>query len=106
MKTITSGAVIVCALLTAGCVSARDEQSYRAGHAVGVNYGTSRIQSEGRYGASDAEIREDCSALARNAAELEVSAYGTTGQIKGRDVDVDDYRDGCVDGARSTMSRR
>jgi hypothetical protein len=100
--------LIVAAVLAVGLYLAfggRDEASYRAGHADGEDFGHGVILGGGPDAMSDARIRKNCSDLATAAAGRSVNYYAPNGEIKGSDVDRDDYADGCVDGARAVMGR-
>lgn len=89
----------------------RDEPSYQAGYAWGVNYGrgiNKEIAVEGpanRY--SDAEIRHGCHSFAADFAKEEWTYYSENDHriIRGQDIHVDDYTDGCVGGVRSVVKR-
>lgn len=82
--------ICVCVLLAIIVFNTRDEASYRAGHQAGFY---SRDP-----GLSESQIRDECAHLARTVAKQDVYHY-IGGEIKGRDVDVDDFTNGCVDGA-------
>lgn len=81
--------------------SSTDEASYRAGYAQGNQYGSiySSLTSDRR---SDSQVSSDCSGFAALARDREVTYY-SGGQIRGSEVDGDDFKDGCIDGFRAAV---
>ena len=99
------GLAVVAVVVIHFAFFGRDEASYRAGRAQGEEYGNGITTFGGPDALSDKQIRESCSDMARDAAARSVTYYASNGEIKGNDVDRNDYADGCVEGARAALGR-
>lgn len=101
---VAAAVILLVVLIAIVVTNVRDKASYRAGHAVGDSFGRTSMTLGGRWGLSDSQIRKSCRNLANSAANSDVYYYAN-GQIRGSDVHIDDFTDGCVDGARSALGR-
>lgn len=114
-----AAAIGTAAALLPGCGAVqsitRDDASYNAGQATGVDWARQTMTSRGGSVAgqvilgdrgpgpvSDAEIVGTCPEIAHTAENTQTYYY-PGGQIMGRDIHDSDFIKGCLDGARSVV---
>jgi hypothetical protein len=104
---VALGAVVIVAvvvIVVVVSVAGRDESSYKAGLAAGASWARDTVAVAGAGGVPDAEIVGTCPGLA-SFAENAQTYYYSDGQIAGPKIHHADFVKGCVDGARSVISR-
>jgi hypothetical protein len=98
---VVGAAVLGIAVLIA---TDRDDNSYQAGRSYGATFASSvSVLSSDRI--SETQIEVSCATGASLAHDRDVY-YWPNGQIKGSDIDKDDFKEGCIDSAKDGFGSR